>query len=278
MSDSTTFEDQLERQLRSYAGDGSFVFDGATVARLVAAGVETRRRAATGRWWMPGRVFRSNPSARLALITGIVLVAVIGTAALIGGGLFTTPQPTAEPSASAPGTAVPTASPAATPLASPAATEQIHGWPSAGGSGPGLFSWEGRVCDGHCVTVSTHSGLMHNCNGPCDVTITIDVNTEVPVLGDSVEATIAGRNGWYRRVAEPQPSSWVDPYRLAEEWAFQTDGVWVTLRLWAKPDPSDAGLADAHAIIDSLQYEHTGRPVVGFRLIFRLTNHAWDSG
>jgi hypothetical protein len=274
MSDVTPFEDRFARQLRSYADGGSIAFDAHTVARLVSAGVESRRGQRTWRRWVPGALVRPNPLARLAIVAGVALVAVIGMAALIGGGFFTTPHPTAEPSASAPSTAVPTASPAATPLASPVATELIHGWPSTRGSGPGLFSWEGSFCDGGTCSASAHGGLMHN----GDVTITIDVDTEVPVLGDFVEATIAGRYGWYRRVAEPQPSSWLDPYRLAEEWVFQTDGVWVAVRLWAKPNPSDAGLADAHAIIDSLRYEHTGRPTRGFRLIFTLTNGDWDSG
>lgn len=50
----------------------------------------------------------------------------------------------------------------------------------------------------------------------------------------------------------------------------------IAIRLEARPGTSQADLADAHAIVDSMRAEPWDNGL-GFRLVFTLTNNAWDS-
>ena len=222
-----------------------------------------------------------------------LLAAAIALVAVVGGGAIwyaaqTNPPPTATQSPIPSFTAASTQSPiprltsAPTALPSPSqaptpSTEVVLGWPTTSGSGPGLFSWDDNRCAGTSCVVGAGGGFMHNCYGPCDVAITISVGPDTPVAAGGTAVTIAGHSGWYRRVVEPEPSFAILGTPVTEEWTVEINRATVVIRLAAKPGASDAGLADAHAIIDSLRSEPSGQ-VAGFRLVFRLTNHDWDSG
>jgi hypothetical protein len=122
---------------------------------------------------------------------------------------------------------------------------------------------------------------MHNGYGAGDVAITIRELPEQPILPGATAVTFAGHSALYRRFAEPDPSfAWGSMPGPIEVWIVDIDGVVVEIAI--KPDAdtgiSDASLADAHAIIDSMRYERTDRPTRGFRLLFTLTNGDWDSG
>lgn len=155
--------------------------------------------------------------------------------------------------------------------ASPAVDARL-GWPSTGPNPPGSYAWGNGCGQRSCVY-----GFMHNCHGPCDVAITITAVAQQPVVTGTIPVTVAGRSGTYRRVVEPEPSPVFSPNGpLHEEWLVEIDGDLVAIRLYAQPDASEAGLADAHAIVDSLRYE-AGGIRSGFHLVFTLTTSDWDS-
>ena len=119
---------------------------------------------------------------------------------------------------------------------------------------------------------------MHNCYGPCDVAITIGLAPDAPIAAGATEVTIAGHSGWYRHVAEPEPSFAISKMNGYEEWIVDIDGVVVAIGLYTKADVSEASLGDAHAIIHSLHAVPSTRNPYGFALVFTLTTGDWDSG
>lgn len=158
------------------------------------------------------------------------------------------------------------------------ATEMLLiGWPGTVANAPGLYSWDGPD-HRHCAGGSCTYGFMHR-GGGVGISIHGLPHEQTPVLeglGASSVGTIAGYRGLYQRsVDEPEPSVPATP-GMYEEWIVDIDGVVVRISLSAGPGFSEAALADAHAIIDSLRYESIGQ--AGFRLTFRLTNRHWDSG
>jgi hypothetical protein len=216
---------------------------------------------------IPRRFTTMTSSVRL-LAAAIALMAVVGGGAIWYVGL-TNPPPTPTQSPIPSSTPAPTASQGPTP-----SPEVALGWPTTGMNGPGLYSWDGRRCAGRsCIP-----GFMHDGYGPNNVAITIAELPENPVAAGSTAVTIAGHSGLYRRIVEPEPSFALDGKLGVEEWIVEIDGVVVAIRLYAKQGTSEADLADAHAIIDSMRYERTGQPTRGFRLIFTLTTEHWDSG
>jgi hypothetical protein len=108
---------------------------------------------------------------------------------------------------------------------------------------------------------------MHNGYGSGDVEIRINTFADAP--GTRVGATpvtVAGRNGWYRRLDSG-----------TEEWFVDFDGHFVLISLDARSDASAADLAEAQAIVESLRTgpRDASHPL---RIDFTLTSDDWDSG
>jgi hypothetical protein len=62
-----------------------------------------------------------------------------------------------------------------------------------------------------------------------------------------------------------------------QAWYVDIEGTTIAIRLTARPDTSEADLAEALAIIDSMRTEAMDTNL-GFRLVFTLTTNDWDSG
>jgi hypothetical protein len=122
-------------------------------------------------------------------------------------------------------------------------------------------------------------GFMHNGYGSGDVEIRVGVR--LPSEGGGTSVVIAGHDGTYQRIEvclHDGPVS--DPCGTLvqqEEWMVEIEGTTLLIQLTAEPSTSDADLADAHAIIDSMRTE-TRDNRLSFRLVFTLTNNEWDSG
>lgn len=80
---------------------------------------------------------------------------------------------------------------------------------------------------------------------------------------------IAGHIGWFRRVAGPEPF---------ELWIVEIDGVRIVITMRPWRGASEAVLAEAHAIVDSLRYQPSTLSSHGFRLVFRLSAGDWHFG
>jgi hypothetical protein len=107
---------------------------------------------------------------------------------------------------------------------------------------------------------------MHNGYGSGNVDITIgSAGGTISALGGA-PVTVAGHDATYRRVDA----------RL-EEWLVDIKGSTYYIRISAEPGTSEADLAEAHAIIESMWTEPQDSGL-GFRLVFRLTTDDWDSG
>jgi hypothetical protein len=239
-----------------------------------------QRRAPRVPWRFPRRFTTMTSSLRL-VAAAIAVVAVVGGGAIWYVGQSTHPSlPTSTQSPIPSFTSAPTALPPPSQLPAPS-PEVGLGWPTTGPNPPGVYSWDGRRCAGSFSAGQSCSyWFMHDASGPGNAAITIDELPEKPVAAGATVVTIAGHSGLYRRVVEPEPSFALDFKLGFEEWIVEIDGVVVAIRLYAKPGTSEADLADAHAIIDSMRYElrETGQPTQGFRLVFTLTTGYWDSG
>ena len=108
---------------------------------------------------------------------------------------------------------------------------------------------------------------MHNCYGPCNVEIHVGLATDDAIRdqeGDSA-ASVAGHEARYRRIDD-----------RSEEWLVDINGKTVAIRVVQRGE-SEAGLAEAYAIVDSMHTEPADN-ALGFHLVFRLTTNDWDSG
>jgi hypothetical protein len=147
-------------------------------------------------------------------------------------------------------------------LGAPTKSGIVNGWPGTGRNQAGVYSWDGS----RCASASCNIGFMHNGYGSGDVQIGLNLVPDGAISDDATAVTVAGRDGFYRRI---------DAER--EEWSVDIDGTTVFINLEAQPGTSQADLADARAIIRSLRLEPADN-YVGFRLVFTLTNAEWDSG
>jgi hypothetical protein len=256
------------------AGGPTELNDRVLEAALDEVRVTQQRRRAAVTWRTP------HMSAPLRLAAAIA-AALVGGGAIWYAGLNTNPSLPALTQSPVPSfTSAPTALPSAqTARPSPSVSEPtVWGWPSTIGAGPGLYSWDGDRCAGQFCGASARGAFMHNCYGSCDAAITIEVLADKPVADGWRDVTIAGHSGWYRRLVEPDPTVALFEMQGYEEWVADIDGVMVGISLDTKTGASDAALADAHAIIDSMRSGPSSLNPHGFRLVFRLTNYAWDSG
>ena len=170
-------------------------------------------------------------------------------------------------SAPPPNETEPTVSHAAVPSASlPSSApegEVVHGWPDTSENQAGLYSWDGD----HCASAFCTLGFMHNGYGSGDLEIRIDSLAEAANRDDGANPVIvAGHLGTYRRVDARQ-----------EEWVVDSEGTTVFIQLTTRPRTSEAELAEAHAIIDSMRVAAKDNRL-GFTLVFRLMTNDWDSG
>ena len=204
-----------------------------------------------------------SPRPAVLLVATLVVILTIAAAAAVGSGVVHVPWLT--PNTMESNSPTPTvAEPSPTePAASTTWSEGVRGWPATRRNAPGLYSWDGARCaGGFCIV-----GWMHNGYGSGDVEISIERLPEGSSSGDGATAvTVAGHDGTYRQIGDGR-----------EEWIIEIEGITVAIRLIARTGTSQADLADAHAIIESMRYEL--RPnAPGFRLIFTLTIGEWDSG
>lgn len=216
----------------------------ADLSSLGAPTAATGRGASGPRWSIASLRF-----APLALAAAAVVVIL-----LVGIGLVVRP-PDVGPS---PGPVNPTA-----PTASAMASEVVYGWPDTDRNGPGVYSWDRARC-GRTSAASCSMGFMHNGYGSGDVEIV--VREGATSLDGGMAVTIAGYDGVYRRLDA-----------LREDWIVEIEGTTITIQLSAQPGTSEAELAEAHAIIDSMRTEPRDNDL-GFRLLFTLTTGDWDSG
>jgi hypothetical protein len=202
-----------------------------------------------------GRLTDADPMARrrMVLLVALVALALTVSVAAVGGALLrdrTLPEPLPPDVSVVP------------PPATAGPGEVVKGWPGTGQNAAGLYSWDGVRCSQAYCT----NRFMHNGYGSGDVDIRINPPVAAPSDEPARPATVAGRDGTYRRIDD-----------RSEEWFVEIDGTPITIRLDAEPGTSEADLADAHAIIASMYAEPSDGPL-GFRLVFRLTNDEWDSG
>jgi len=114
---------------------------------------------------------------------------------------------------------------------------------------------------------------MHNgyAPGDGDVAIRIQVVPEGGITDGATAVTVAGHDGFYRRIGP----------RL-EWWIVDIAGSTIAIFLEARRGTSQAELAEAHAIIRSIrtdpQDDVSQDSDLGFRLVFTLTTDHWDSG
>ena len=262
----------FERAVLDWLGDGSDRTPPPAIDAVLLAVKTTPQERELA---IPRRFTTMTSSLRL-MAAAIALVAVVG-----GGAIWfaakTNPPPASTQSPIPSFTSAPTALPSPSPVSAPS-PDVVLGWLTTTANPPSVYSWDGNRCRMTSCGVSPSGGFMHNCYGPCDVAITISLVSEKPDLAGATPATVAGYSGWYRRVLEPEPSLDILDTPVTEEWIVEINGATVVIRLAAKPDVSDAGLADAHAVIDSLYAEPSTRNQPGFRLVFTITNRDWDSG
>jgi hypothetical protein len=170
------------------------------------------------------------------------------------------PAPSAsdEPAPSASDEPAPSASDEAAPTASDV---RVQGWPHTGENEPGLYSW-GSGCAGPYCT----SGWMHNGYGSGNLEFRIRAAPGLESPDDGTSVTVAGHDAIHRQIGSRN-----------EVWIVDIDGARITISLETQVGTSEADLAEAHGIIDSMYTEERdGGP--GFRLVFTLTTDDWDSG
>jgi hypothetical protein len=201
---------------------------------------------------IPGRGEDQPPSSRKWIVAAAAAFAVLIIA--IGIRFLPVTDQTPEPAEQ----------PTTTLITTPTTVAMvIHGWPDTGENTAGVYSWDGGRCAGtYCVV-----GFMHNGYGSGDVEILFNVLAAKPTTDErTTSVTIAGHDGTYRRLDA-----------LREEWIVDIEGTLVSISLNAEPDASQADLAEAHAIIDSIRTEPSDNER-GFRLVFTLSTNDWDSG
>ena len=97
--------------------------------------------------------------------------------------------------------------------------------------------------------------------------IYIRVASETPDPNEvQTAATVAGHDALYRRIGA-----------RTEEWIVGIQETTLAIRLESEPGASDAHLAEAYAIIESMRTEPRDTKL-GFRLVFTLMTDDWDSG
>jgi hypothetical protein len=206
------------------------------------------------------RLRRIAGSARtLSLLAAAALL----TALVIGGAFAIGRSPDSSGRAATAADEQPSLPRTTSNLPQAALTREVRGWPHTTQNAAGEYSWDGRTCAGQwCV-----HGFMHNGYASGDVDISIRVVSERPDPNDGQTAVnVAEHDGLYRRIGA-----------RTEEWIVAIQGTTLAIRLEAEPGASDADLAEAHAIIESMRTRPQDTKL-GFRLVFTLTTDDWDSG
>jgi len=139
---------------------------------------------------------------------------------------------------------------------------KVRGWPDTTKNPPGLYSWDGS----RCASQSCIMSFMHNGYGSGDVEIRVEQVPEGGITDGATATTVAGHEGIYRRI-DPR-NQW---------WIVDIERTTIAIYLAARPGTSQADLAEAHAIIDSMRTEPRDNDL-GFRLVFTLPTDDWTSG
>jgi len=229
--------------------------------RSLAQSASTTRRIPSPGWRFPA-VLRFAPLVLAA--AAVTVIVVVGIGQLVG-------PPNVGPPLASGSSSPPSASPSA-PAASATESERVYGWPSMRAAGPGLYSWDGSRC-GVYGPEACSMGFMHNGYGSGDVDINITGGRAGNVsAAEGTAVTVAGHDGIYRLI---DAGTEISPMR--EQWLVEIEGTTISIVLSARPGTSEADLAEAHAIIDSMFTEPRDTDL-GFRLVFRLETDDWDSG
>ena len=140
----------------------------------------------------------------------------------------------------------------------------VRGWPHTTENPAGQYSWDRQTCAGqNCVL-----GFMHNGYASGDVEFFVEAASDAALIPKegATAVTVAGHDALHRRIDAG-----------TEEWIVGIWGTTIAIRLEAKPGTSDADLAEAHAVLDSMRTELRDTKL-GFRLVFTLMTNDWDSG
>ena len=142
-------------------------------------------------------------------------------------------------------------------------TREVRGWPHTAQNPAGRYSRDRRACAGRSCVL----GFMHNGYASGDVRIFVQPTSAALIPNEGETAvTVAGHDGLHRRIDA-----------RTEEWIVRIQGTTIAIRLEARPGASDADLAEANAVIDSMRTEPQDTKL-GFRLVFTLKTSDWDSG
>jgi hypothetical protein len=240
-------DERLDRLIRELLTErAEDVAAGAVSAEAMVERIATRRPIAFARGWV------------LLAAAAMLAALLIGGALAVGGAIR---LPSLLLPAPLPSPALDRQSMAPEPSPAPD-SERVHRWPDTTENEPGLYSWNGSPCGMSC-----NNGFMHNGYGSGDVEIRIEIVPEESVASDGGNAvTIAGHDAIHRRIDERQ-----------EVWIVEIEGTTISIHLTTEPGTSQADLAEAYAIIDSMRTESQDNDL-GFRLVFRLATDNWDSG
>lgn len=187
----------------------------------------------------------------LLLVAALLAILMISAAIAVGSGLVKLPgldeSPTPSPSAAA------SEQSELAPTLLQTAAYRRSSYPA------GQYWWHMRSALG-----------MHNPTSVSEgATITISTSAASEGGPGATAIAVAGHDGTYR--LEPTDADGV----RTEVWTADIEGTHVVITLFAEPDVTEAELAEAHAIVDSIHAERWDNPV-GFRLIFTLPA-GWDS-
>lgn len=134
----------------------------------------------------------------------------------------------------------------------------VHGWPGTRANPAGLYSWDAQG-----------SSWMHNPrDGRPGVEMTFSVGSTAP--SGSSRVVVDGYDATYESIG-------VDANGVSRgQWAIDVEGTTVYIVAEIPPGTSEAQLAEAHAIVESIRVEPQ-EDDPGFRLVFTLPD-GWDSG
>lgn len=187
---------------------------------------------------------------KVAIGTGAVTAA-----AIIGVNLLSEGPTVGGPSA---GSTLPPI-PSLSPVPLPVDAAIVYGWPGVRSNPAGRYSWNVR-----------HESWMHNPNNEgVGVSITFSASSNAYESGPTT-VTVAGYNGTYQEL----PTGADGPRK--ELWIVDIGTTRVAITVAAEPSTTEADLAEAYAIIESIRNEPKTHGA-GVRLTFTLPN-GWDSG
>jgi len=263
-------DDQLAAALRGHIPAANAVLRQRILAEISTSPQERRLPSILGRLTDADPIARRRSMVLVALVALALSVFVAG----IAGGLLrdrrapdlslVPPTPDASLVTPTPDASRVTPTPDASrlPPSVVAPGKSFGGWPTTSRNPAGVYAFGTGCARTNCII-----GWMHNGYGSGDVEIRINTFADAPETRvGATPVTVAGRDGWYRRLGDG-----------TEQWFVDFDGQFVLIQLDARSDASAADLAEAHAIVESLRTgpRDASHPL---RIDFTLMTDDWDSG